>query len=74
MEEFKLKYSRLPNTIPHICPFFYTTVIWEVKILHLKVRKFATKVASRQNSVNYHSGTQIMNELCEKVGGTLQYV
>ena len=36
-----------------------------LEILHLKVRKFATKVASRQNSINYHSKTQIMN--CVKI-------
>ena len=32
--------------------FFYTTTIWGLKILHLKVCKCATRVASRQNSVN----------------------
>ena len=37
--------------IPHICHFFYTIAIWGLEILHLKVPKFATKVASRQNSV-----------------------
>ena len=31
---------------------FYTTTFWGLKILHSKVRKFATKIASRQNSVN----------------------
>ena len=41
--------------------FFYTTAIWGVEILHLKVRKFATKVASRQSIVNYHPRTQIIN-------------
>ena len=45
--------------ILHICHFFYTTTIWGLKILHLKVRKFATKVASRQNSVNLHPEAQI---------------
>ena len=45
--------------------FFYTTAIWCMEILHLKVRKSATKVASRQNSINYHSKTQIMN--CVKI-------
>ena len=39
--------------------FFYTTAILGVEILHLKVRKFATKVALRQNSVNSN------HELCE---------
>ena len=29
-------------TIPHICPFFYTTLIWGVEVLHLKVWKFYT--------------------------------
>ena len=32
--------------------FFYTTTFWGLEILHSKVRKFATKIASRQNSVN----------------------
>ena len=41
-------------TIPDICHFFYTHVFWGLKILHSKVRKFATKTASRQNSVNHH--------------------
>ena len=45
--------------ILHISHFFYTTTIWGLKILHLKVRKCTTKVASRQNSVNLHSGAQI---------------
>ena len=36
-----------------------------MEILHLKARKFETKVASRQNSVNYHPRTQIMN--CVKI-------
>ena len=47
--------------IPHISHIFYTTTIWGVEILHLKVRKFATRDASRQNSVNYHLRTQILN-------------
>ena len=34
---------------------FYTTTFWGLKILHSKVRKFATNSASRQNSVNHHS-------------------
>ena len=38
--------------IPDICPIFYTTKIKGLEILHLKLRKFATKVASQQNSVN----------------------
>ena len=38
--------------ILHICHIIYTTTIWGLKILHLKVRKCATKVASRQNSVD----------------------
>ena len=46
--------------IPHICHCLYTTAVWGVKILHLNVRKFATKVVSRQNSVNYHLRTQII--------------
>ena len=48
-------------TIPHICHFFYTTAIWGVEILQLKVHKFATKVALQQNSVHYHTSTQIRN-------------
>ena len=32
--------------------FFYTSKFWSLEILHSKVRKFATKIASRQNSVN----------------------
>ena len=38
--------------IPDICHFFYTHTFSGLKILHSKVRKFATKIASRQNSVN----------------------
>ena len=34
-------------SILHICHFFYTTTIWGLKILHLKVRNCATKVVSR---------------------------
>ena len=34
--------------IPHICLFFYTSTFWGLKILRSKVRKFATKIASRQ--------------------------
>ena len=40
------------DAIPHICHFFYTHTFWGLKILHSKVRKFTTKIASRQNSVN----------------------
>ena len=39
--------------IPDICHFFYTNTFLDQKILHSKVRKFATKIASRQNSVNF---------------------
>ena len=42
-------------SIPDICHFFYTHIFWGLEILHLKVRKFATKIASRQNSVIHHS-------------------
>ena len=42
---------RIEKAILHICHFFYTTAIWGLEILHLKVRKFATIVASPQNSV-----------------------
>ena len=34
--------------------FFYTTTFWGLQILHSKVRKFATKIASRQNSKITH--------------------
>ena len=33
--------------------FFYTHTFWGLQIVHSKVRKFATKMDSRQNSVNY---------------------
>ena len=39
--------------IPHICHFFYTHTFWGLEILHSKVRKFATKIYPRQNSVDY---------------------
>ena len=42
-----------PWDIPDICHFFYTNTFLDQKILHSKVRKFATKIASRQNSVNF---------------------
>ena len=35
-----------------ICHFFYTHTFKGLKILHSKARKFTTKKASRQNSVN----------------------
>ena len=35
---------QVTDSIPHICHFFYKTVISGVEILHLKVRKFVTKV------------------------------
>ena len=65
-QRFECHACRRPKTIPipHICHFFYTTAIWGVEILHLKVCKFA-KVDSRQNSVNYHPRTQIM--ICVKI-------
>ena len=34
--------------------FFYTHTFSGLKILHWNVRKFATKIASRQNSVNQY--------------------
>ena len=44
-----------PQTIiPDICHFFFTHTFSGLKILHSKVRKFATKIASRQNSVNQY--------------------
>ena len=42
------------TNIPDICHFFYTHTFSGLKILHSKVRKFATKIASRQNSVNQY--------------------
>ena len=51
-----IRYVRGPQkvTIYHTSylSFFYTTTFWGLEILHSKVRKFATKIASRQNSVN----------------------
>ena len=44
--------------------FFYTPAYWGLEILHLKVRILASRVASRQNSANYHPKTQIM--ICVK--------
>ena len=42
-------------SIPHICPFLYTNAFWGLwKLYTKKVRKFATKTASRQNSVNQY--------------------
>ena len=38
--------------IPDFCHFFYTHTFSDLKILHSKVPKFGTKVASRQNSGN----------------------
>ena len=34
--------------------FFYTDTFWGLKILHSYLRKFATKITSRQNSVKLH--------------------
>ena len=42
------------STIPDIYPFFYTDIFWDLKFLHPKVRKFVTKISSRQNSVKLH--------------------
>ena len=57
--KFALCILQVCQFIVYICLFhtsylslFYTTAIWGLEILHLKVRIFATKVASRQNSVN----------------------
>ena len=53
-------------TIPHICHLFYTTAIWGLEILHLKVRKFPTKIASRQKSKQRKLPFKNSNdELCE---------
>ena len=37
------------ESIPDFDLFFYTSTIWGQEILHLKARKFVTKVVSRQN-------------------------
>ena len=42
------------SVIPHICHIFYTSTFWGLKNVHSKVRKFAPKTASRQNSVNQY--------------------
>ena len=39
---------------------FYTDTFWGLKVLHSKVHKFATKVTSRQNSVNHHSRAKFL--------------
>ena len=44
--------SKAHISIPYICHLFYTTTFYGLKMLHSKVQKFATKIASRQNSVN----------------------
>ena len=44
--------------------FFYTHTFSGLKILHSKVRKFATKIALRQNSVNHYSRA-IFHTLCK---------
>ena len=49
--------------IPHICHFFYTHTFWGMKILHWKVRKFTTKVALRQNSVNHSVKLHILRNI-----------
>ena len=41
--------------IPYICPFFYASRFYSLKIFHPKVRNFATKIVSRENSVYNHS-------------------
>ena len=46
-------------TIPDICHFFTLAYFKVWKILHSKVRKFATKIASRRNSVNHHTVCKI---------------
>ena len=51
-----------------ICHFFYTHTFSGLKILHAKARKFATKIASRQNSVNQYwrvKFTYIFKFLCK---------
>ena len=50
-------------SIPDICHFFYTHKFWGLKILHSKVRKFMTKVASQQNSVNHSVKIHILRNI-----------
>ena len=47
------------NCLQFIFVIIYTTAIWGQEILHLKVRKFGTKVVSQQNSVNHHSRAKL---------------
>ena len=55
-----------PQTIiPDICHFFFTHTFSGLKILHSKVLKFATKIASRQNSVNQN--WEVKFTLCENL-------
>ena len=49
--------------IPHICLFFYTSTFFGLKILHSKVRKFSTKIASRQNSVKFLTQCEITHSV-----------
>ena len=44
--------------------FFYTSEFWSLEILHSKVRKFATKIASRQNSVNHRIRSKL-HTMCQ---------
>ena len=44
--------------------FFYTSIFQGLKILHSNVRKFATKIASRQNSVNQYWEVKFTFILC----------
>ena len=60
---FQQLYSQQSYCHTSYFSFFDTTTVCGVEILHLKARKFGTKVASRQNSVNYHLRTQITNSV-----------
>ena len=45
--------------------FFYTIAIWCLEVLHLKLRKFATRVDSRQNSIMNCLNTMIWMLNCK---------
>ena len=51
--EYRIYSGVDPVPISDICHFFYTNTFLDQKTLHSKVRKFATKIALQQNSVNF---------------------
>ena len=54
-------------SIPDICHFFYTHIFLGLKILHSKVRKFGTKIASQQNSVDQYWELHILCQITKCV-------